>query len=357
MKKIISMTLFSDPRCQGGVETFNRTLKSFFNDKLTIITQANKNRKLYDIDVIEIGSNNFLFRILNKFLNNKIREKLVLKVLNKLEKEVIILSYPYEAYILKKLKVKKILVQHINYSKFISSYCENNEKYIKTIKKNIDYLVTLSEFDKLKFQTELNFDSKKIKVIRHSCNMELLKGKKNKINKLIMIARIDNFQKRFDLAIKAMKNLPEFELEIYGDIYRKKDLENLKKILLEEKLDNVKIYDATNQVKEKLDKAGIYIMTSDYEAYGIINIEAMRRGLPIVLRNTFEAAQDIVVNNQNGILLDREWNEEKFVEAVRKIYKNYEYYSENAKILGERYNPELIKKEWDNLFEEIDYGK
>ena len=34
--------------------------------------------------------------------------------------------------------------------------------------------------------------------------------------------------------------------------------------------------------------------------YPISTIEAMRRGLPIVLRNTFDSAQDIVINN--GVL-------------------------------------------------------
>lgn len=89
-------------------------------------------------------------------------------------------------------------------------------------------------------------------------------------------------------------------------------------------------------------------MTSDYEGYPISIIEAMRRGLPIVLRNTFDSARDIVIDN--GVLLEKEWNEDKFIEAVKKIYDNYEYYSENSKKLGERYSLEVIKKEWDKLF-------
>lgn len=92
-------------------------------------------------------------------------------------------------------------------------------------------------------------------------------------------------------------------------------------------------------------------MTSDYEGYPITLIEAMRRGLPLVLRNTFEAAEDIVIDN--GVLLNKEWNEDKFAEAVRKIYDNYEYYSENSKRLGARHNLEVIKKEWDKLFKEV----
>ena len=47
-------------------------------------------------------------------------------------------------------------------------------------------------------------------------------------------------------------------------------------------------------------------MTSDFEGYPITLIEAMRRGFPIVLRNTFDSAQDIVINN--GVLLEKEWD-------------------------------------------------
>lgn len=351
MKKILSVTLFSDPRCQGGVETFNRTLKKFYLDNFFILTQANKNKKIYEIsNLIEIGSNNFFFKLINRILQNKIREFLVLKEIEKMKEEkIIIFSYPYEVELLKNIQAKKILVQHINYEKYISSYCKGEEKYIKTIKDNIDYLVVLSNYDREKFSKNLNYNKNKIKVIRHSCNMQLLEKRKQKNRKLIMIGRIDNIQKRYDLAIKAMKKLPEYTLDIYGDIYidRKQDYETLKELIKSEKIENVTFKGATNKVQEVLDESGIYIMTSDYEAYGIVNIEAMRRGLPIVLRNTFDAAQDIVIDN--GILLGKEWDEDKFVEAVRKVYDNYEYYSESSKKLGKRHSPEVIKKEWDKL--------
>lgn len=92
-------------------------------------------------------------------------------------------------------------------------------------------------------------------------------------------------------------------------------------------------------------------MTSDHEGYPITSIEAMRRGLPIVLRNTFESAQDII--EDNGILLEKEWNEDKFAEAVRKIYDNYEFYSKNAVEMGKRHNFEVIKFQWEELIADL----
>lgn len=232
------------------------------------------------------------------------------------------------------------------------AYYKSNEEIIKESKKDLDYFIFLSKYDKERFLEELNFPVEKAKVIRHSCEIELLKEKKEKNKELIMIARLDNKHKRFDLVIKAMKKLTEFNLRIYGDGPDKNLLKNLIK---EYQLKNVFLCGGTNKVKEKLDETGIFVMTSDHEGYPISTIEAMRRGLPIILRNTFEAAQDIVIGN--GILLEKEWNEDDFVETVRKVYNNYEFYSNNSIELGKRHNSEMIKEEWNKIFscKEINY--
>lgn len=347
MKKIISMTLFADPRTQGGIETFNRTLKKFYPKRWIMITNLINKPKLYEVsDVIEIGSTNILFRLLNKLLKNKLREKLTLKRVKQELEKAIVFSFPQEIYLLKDIKAKKILVQHTSYEHFIKSYCGNDNRYINFIK-TIDILVILSPYDIKKFKEKFELKDEQMKVIRHSSTIPILEEMKEKNKKLIMIGRIDNNSKRFDLAIKAMKKLADFTLDIYGDIYNQKDMELLQEIIEKEKITNVKFNGGTNKVQEKLDESGIFIMTSDYEGYPITLIEAMRRGLPIVLRNTFDSARDIVIDN--GVLLEKEWNEDKFVEAVKKVYENYEYYSENSKKLGERHSPEVIKKEWDKL--------
>ena len=213
---------------------------------------------------------------------------------------------------------------------------------MQELKKDLAYYVVLSPYDKEKFQKGFDIPKEKSKSDKAYLQYRTFSENKRKNKKLIMVARIDNQQKRFDLAIKAMKRLPDYTLDIYGDVYNQKDMDYLQEIIEKEKITNVNFKGGTNRVQEKLDESGIYIMTSDFEGYPITLIESMRRGLPIVLRNTFDSAQDIII--ENGVLLGKEWNEDKFVEAVRKVYDNYEYYSENSKKLGNRHSPEVIKK-------------
>lgn len=354
--KILFIAEGCHPATQGGIQTFGRVLKKIYKEDLSFLAYATpKSKKNFVVeDVTEVFTTNIFGKILNKLLKNKIREYLIKREIERINPEICVLRSPQNLKLIKNKNIKKILVQHTNFDRYILSndYYGGNDNLIDLSKNQLNYFIFLSKYDKERFLEELNFPVEKAKVIRHSCEIELLKGKKEKNKELIMIARLNNKYKRFDLVIKAMKKLPEFNLRIYGD---GPDKNLLKRLIKEYQLKNVFLCGGTNKVKEKLDETGIFVMTSDFEGYGITNIEAMRRGLPIILRNTFEAAQDIVIGN--GILLEKEWNEDDFVETVRKVYNNYEFYSNNSIELGKRHNSEMIKEEWNKIFscKEINY--
>ena len=358
MKDILSMVLFADPRSQGGIETFNRILKEFYSERLEMLTLSTDRIKIYDVsDVTEIGKNNKFFKVLNKISCNNLRKFLTLKEIKKEKRKYIIYTFPFEGEIIKDIEATKICVIHTTLDRYISILCEGKKEKLLNLIDYTDYFVVLSDYNAETLKKEISVLKDKVRVIRNSSKIDRFLLKKQKNKNLIMVNRIENISKRLDLAISSMKKLPDWTLNIYGNTVKKEDeedLKRLKKIIQDKNITNVNFKGATNQVQEKLDESGILIMTSDFEGYPMVAIEAMRRGLPIVLRNTFDSARDIIPNNENGILLDKEWDEDKFVEAVRKIYENYEYYSENSKILSKRYDKEVIKKEWDKLLKKED---
>ena len=349
-EKLLCVTTKVNPLNLGGIETFCRTLTKMFGDKILYFSYPTKRKKYFKMtNIIELQCENLFEKIIYKLFGRRL---LSIFKLRKLKFKIAILNFPKDIKLLSRNKSYKILVQHMNYDVYIKAFFYNNKSLIEKCKKELTYFILLSEYDRERFIKELGFSYNQTKVIRHSCEIELLKAKKEKKKKLIMICRLDNKHKRIDLAIKSMEKLQDFTLEIYGDGDDKEYLENLIK---EKKLNNVYLCGGTNKVQEKLDENSIFIMTSDYEGYPITSIEAMRRGLPIVLRNTFDSALDIVENN--GILLEKEWNEKSFAEAILKIYNNYEYYSENAIRMGERHSFEVIKREWENLFISLENNK
>ncbi len=346
--KVLFITIENHPGTLGGIQTFGRNLKKIYGKDLIFLTNKFDIKKLYNVDdVIEIFSSNKILRIINKICKNIFRKYLIVKKIKEIKPDICILSSYKELEFVKNINTKVIFVQHTLAERYLF-HSENIGFYRGLGSRIPDYIICSSNKDKELFKKELFGKKIKFEFIRFPNDLEILDGKKKKIKKLIILSRLENSAKRLDLAIKVMKKLPDFTLEIYGDGPAK---EVYLEIIDKYGLSNVKLMPSTNKVKEVLDQAGIYVMTSDFENYGIVNIEAMRRGLPIVLRNTFNAAEDIV--QDNGILLSKEWDEEKFVEAVKKIYDNYEEYSENSKKLGLRYNLEVIKKEWDKILKEI----
>jgi glycosyltransferase involved in cell wall biosynthesis len=274
-------------------------------------------------------------------------KKLLKQVIQDINPEICILNTPQDLKILKNININKILIQHrtaVQYWK-TDSYFNREKELLENVKRDIEKIVTLSEYDKKEFIEKFVLGEKKVFSIRHMSEISELKTKKTKTKKLIIISRITN-SKRIDLAIKAMCKLSDYELNIYGDGPDKSILEKLLKNL---KLKNVRFCGVTDQVKERLDENSIFIMTSDHEGYPLTTIEAMRRGLPLILRDTFTSAKDIV--DGNGILLAKEWDEEKFVNGIEEIYNNYDKYSKKSIEMGKRHSYEVIKKEWKTLLE------
>lgn len=345
--KIICIGKGNDPRCLGGVETFERVLGKIFKDQIKFFVYNSEKEYIFEADNVR-----------NIQKPESFKEKLLLKILGKtrytaykVKKEnpdVVIINKPKDLRMIKGGNFKKVLIQHGALEQYKKGAFKS-KKVVELIQRELDYYIFLSDRSRELFLNELKLNEKQGITIRHSSEMELLLGAKTKGKKLIIIARLENSQKRIDLAIKAMKKIPDFTLEIYGDGPDKKMLEELVK--QEELEERIFFKGATTKVKEKLDEANVFIMTSDHEGYPITTIEAMMRGLPIVLRNTYESALDIVQNN--GILLDEVWDEDKFIDAIYKIYDNYEYYSQNSIEMGKRHTFDVISNKWEAFIENI----
>jgi len=173
--------------------------------------------------------------------------------------------------------------------------------------------------------------------------------------RIIAVGRL-NYQKGFDRLIKAFGHIsnqcPEWTLDIFG-----KGVEEayLRKIISNLNLNNrVKIHPVTSHIYDEYYLSEFYVMSSRYEGFALVLLEALACGLPCVAFNCKYGPEDII-SNLNGILVqegDIEGLADKMLWMInhpneREIMRKF------ARETASLYRKEVIMPKWFDLFENI----
>ncbi|CAH6857028.1 Glycosyltransferase family 4 protein [Vibrio chagasii] len=345
MNKIV--VVGSDPRLIGGAETFSRTLIDIFDNIYFVSLYRDVENQIFDVENVHtVFDKSLLGRLINKLSKGLFPSYIMKRFIENINPNVVILNSPLYYPTVRNVE-NIILRQHTCTEMFWEMRVQFNrdESLLSEVKEN-SHVVALSPQEKYLLVNEMGFLPEKVSIIRNSCKIPRVNFEKVSGNKLVMINRFDNEIKRMDLAINAMSLLPDYELHIYGS---GKDYEYI--VEISKPHSNVYIHKSTNDVVAVLDSSSILINCSEFEGYPITCIEACRRGLPVLVRNTFSSAQDIV--DGNGVILERHWNPTSFADAVIHISGNYSAMSRRSIYLSSRFDPEVINKEWSDLVNRI----
>ena len=163
--------------------------------------------------------------------------------------------------------------------------------------------------------------------------LTLIPGKMSEGNsrRFLAIGRFSHQHKGFDLLIEAFhifaRQNTDWKLDIVGEGVEE---ELYRLLILKYRLDNkVYIHPFTNNIQEYYSKAQIYVLSSRWEGFGLVLVEAMAHGLPIVssdLPTSKEIMGDFGLYFKNGDIRELaqrlneatqlDW-EEKSKEAIR----------------------------------------
>jgi len=161
--------------------------------------------------------------------------------------------------------------------------------------------------------------------------------------------------KNIELQIKAMKNIvskfKNVELQILGTGPEKNNLENLVNQL---NLENyVKFFDHQESLDNFYKNADVFVLTSNYEGWGLVIIEALQFKLPIIMTDV-GCANEIVINNENAIIITVN-DQNQLENAMIKIYEDIdlrEKFLNNSsfaisRLLTKEQTLDLYKKSWE----------
>lgn len=175
--------------------------------------------------------------------------------------------------------------------------------------------------------------------------------------RVIAVGRLD-YQKGFDRLIKAWrlvmdKGLTDWHLDIFGQGEWKDYLNN---IIHENNLGNcVTVNAPVSDIAAQYTSSSLLAMSSNYEGFPMVMIEAMSCGLPVVTFDYKCGPRDIITPEVNGLIVPN-GDIQAFADALVRVMTHTEMRRDMGRAalaVTERYSLETVMKSWNNLFEKL----
>jgi glycosyltransferase involved in cell wall biosynthesis len=203
-------------------------------------------------------------------------------------------------------------------------------------------------------------DNSRIKVIPNAVDVDIFLNNNDceKVAQPILIAakgleEYAGFELLLDIFKLVKRQIPNVQFWIAGTGSME---DNLRLKIKNEKIKDATLLGNVDHLKmpNLMEKSTIFIHGSKYESFGIVLVEAMASGLPVVSFR-IGGIPDVVVDNVTGDLIN--YGEiDTFAKRIIELIENkdkYKSYSENAISQSKLFKWDRIKHQWENLFEEL----
>lgn len=376
MKLIYCICSLQNP---GGMERVLLNKVTYIVERLhwdvTVVTTDQKGRPAFypfpdAVRMVDLGINytddngkHPLLKIAGYLQRRRRHRKLLTKLLMKERADIVVSLYPSESSFIPDIKDGSKKVLELHFCKFFRlQYGRSGllglidrwrTRQDEKIVGKFDKFVVLTNEDKGYWGQLPN-----IEVIPNAAMHIGNKYSDSTAHRIIAVGRLD-YQKGFDRLIEAWaliqkhKKYKDWNLDIFGQ----GEWHDMLQQMIERHglQDNTHINRPTRDIGTEYAKSSLLVMSSNYEGFPMVMIEAMACGLPVVSFDFKCGPKDIIKDGINGLLVPN-GNIDALAQAMMKIMDNDTYRKElslNARQVVSTYSEDTVMAKWISLFNSL----
>lgn len=364
----------------GGVERVLTLKANYMTDVLgydiTIILTEGKDKPLFyplskkikvinlDIDFEALWTCSFFKKIFVYLQKQRIFKKHLTEELIRLKADITVSLLRREINFINDIqdgsrKIGELHVNRANYRNFeagdtnivkrlFAKYWMHN---LVSHLKRLDRFVVLTEEDKVSW-TELS----NVEVIPDPLAFDIDQVSPLTNKRVIAVGRYV-YQKGFDLLLHAWKLIeqqhPDWELAIYGMGERTPYEQLIDKLQIDR--NRCHLNGSTPDIKAEYLNSSLFVFSSRFEGFGMVLIEAMACGLPVVSFDCPCGPKDIVRHKEDGLLVPS-GRPDLLAEALHQVMGNDSIRQKMATEAinnAKRFQLDGIAMRWKQLFEDV----
>ncbi len=223
--------------------------------------------------------------------------------------------------------------------------------YFRAVERQADVVVSLTKGDAYEWQK-----AKRVEVIPNFTMMPVADGQSPREKRVIAVGRLE-WQKGFDRLVElwavVSKHYPDWRLDIFGSGSLEKALQQ--QILSLGLEDQVAIHPFTEHIREEYLRSSVFVLTSRYEGFSLVLLEASQSGLPSVAFDCPFGPSDLIEDGQSGFLVpDGDTN--AVIERLETLLGDESMrlrFSQRAIRYVQKFQVKAVMQQWKTLFETL----
>ena len=168
------------------------------------------------------------------------------------------------------------------------------------------------------------------------------------------------YEKGNDLLLKAWlkveKGCTDWQLDIYGMGEQKPYFSLMDELGLDRS--RCHLHGSLDNVKDEYLNSSVFLLPSRFEGFGLVIIEAMSCGLPVVSFDCENGPRNIINNGKNGILVPA-FDVDDYADKILQLIQDFNLRQQmgaEAHLASRSYEIHIIATRWQRLFDDLSHN-